>query len=118
MKIIFGLLGIALIIEALTLYYYYYRTLDNFLSHEEISMSMFLVSERAPRAFKIMAFTLLFYGLGSSAIGIMVGAGFDVTGVAFRYGPASLAVISLVGVIYFQREIVKITSRPSERGKR
>lgn len=96
----------------------FYRILENLRSHQDVSLSMFFLSEESIPAFRVLLYGTLFYAIIAplAGVGLMFGPSIRFYGVSgYEAVVEAVSIVALLATIYWQRKVISITMRPSER---
>lgn len=105
------IVGSAVSIAGILVSYHAYNSLESILRDPEVSLRMFFLKERAAKSFKIYGLFMLIYGLLGPLIGLIDFWRPNLLPSSVQMNlPITLALVSLLGLVYFLRTISDITN--------
>lgn len=96
----------------------FYLILKNMLSHQDVSLSMFFLSDEAIPAFRVLLYGTLIYAVVTplAGYGLMRDPAANFFGISgYEAVVETVSIVALLATIYWQRKVVKFTKKPSER---
>lgn len=111
------ILGLSVTFFELILFYYAGKMIKNIYKQPETAMAKIYLKEKAVWNFKMLTGLLMIYGAAGPLLGaiLFLQPEFPLMG-AYEHLPLAIAVVSLAGLTYFQKNLYHITAPHQKNG--